>query len=303
MKNKILMTALISGLLLVTQKSMALSEIIVTNKGRNPGSNLKMKSSKVPTFPLVEKTAIRGFSDIKKVKEIPKLDLGQEPTLLFSEQALPIQQIPDRKFKQINKFSIKSIVDNKNKNNDKKIQDRKAENAKSLMNLGKIQNPPTLEIFPEITVPAMAETNPKPETINDFTNNHYQFFQGLVFQEIHKSYNMAFGMFAELIKDPSIKTEATYQLGTSAYRLGLYSEFKSQMMKLLEGKEYKESSKEFKKESNEEWQKQAALRMAEFSAPGDLDLVEILDPKFEKWKIEPEKSDQFQLNRAKLYML
>lgn len=297
-KYKLIQKLTFSLVLIFSLKSFAVSELTIANKGRSPGSKLKMKSSKVPTFPMVEKVAIRGMSDIKKVKEIPKLDIGEEPTLRFEERPLPITVLPEQKFKSIVKFPMKSAMDK-----DKKPTAKNVEPAKSFVNLGKIQNPANLESFPEVAVPPLAETNPIPSKIDEFTPNHFQFFQGLIFQEIHKSYNMSFGLFAELVKDPSIKVEATYQLGLASYYLGLYSEFKSQMSKILEGKEYKESSKEFKKETSEEWQKQAALRLAEFSAPGDLELVEVLDPKFEKWKIEPEKSDQFQLNRAKLYML
>jgi tetratricopeptide (TPR) repeat protein len=50
------------------------------------------------------------------------------------------------------------------------------------------------------------------------------------------------------------------------------------------------------------WQKKASLSLAQNAAEGDKDLVAVLDPKLELYKIELDKADQYQMNRAKYYL-
>jgi hypothetical protein len=113
--------------------------------------------------------------------------------------------------------------------------------------------------------------------------------QALIFLEIKKDYNMALALFGELLDDASVKTEATYQFALTAKALGLYSEYKFRMLQVLN-------------DPNKEWQKKAAISLAQNAAEGDKELVAVLDPKIDALKIELEHVDQYQMNRSKYYL-
>lgn len=100
---------------------------------------------------------------------------------------------------------------------------------------------------------------------------------------------MALALFAELLDDQEVKTEATYQLALTSKGLGLYSEYKFRMMEVL-------------KSTDKEWQKRAALSLAENAGEGDKELVATLDPILESLKIDLGLADQYRMNRAKYYL-
>ena len=149
---------------------------------------------------------------------------------------------------------------------------------------------PPLPVLKEVEDPTLAATEPKPIEIAAFTNSELKLIDALIFLEIHKNYGLAFGLLSEVIREgKETRTEAAYQLGLAAQELGLYSEFRAQMLKVLSDKD-------------PEWQKRAARSLALGAALGDKDLVPILDPNIEEHKSSLKEAHQYQIDRAKYYI-
>jgi hypothetical protein len=265
----------------------AQADLVVEKKGRAPAPNLKMKTSKVPQFELLQKKRVNGKEETVRASTIPRLDLGEESKLKASalgEIALPeiapiqfqgAQEITPPKEIFIDQYLLKEIP--------------QVADAKIILPVSNAANVPLAPKFAEPLPPVMADTSPKTVEVEDMTPNKMKLLQALIFLEIRKNYNLALGLLAELIEDPELKVEAWYQLALTSKGLGLYSEYRHQMMKVLS-------------EKDKDWQKRAAISLAQSALSGDNALVEVLDPKIESMELNLESIDQYNINRAKYYL-
>ena len=63
------------------------ADIVTTVKGKSPGSEMKIKQSKVPQFDLVQKRMQNGKAELVRVKNIPRLNIGEEDQIKASQIA------------------------------------------------------------------------------------------------------------------------------------------------------------------------------------------------------------------------
>jgi hypothetical protein len=263
------------------------ADLIVKRPGRAPSSELKMKQSKVPQYQMVQRRIVNGKTELVRSKAVPRLNIGEEPALKASSveaMALPAEkQFREHQVSERPKppeFFIEKLLLNPVK---------PAAPAKTLVSLDPKTRDPEAPRFLAVTLPPLAEPKPELTKTEEMPPAQMKLLQALIFLEIKKDFNMALALFAELLDEAEVKTEATYQLALTSKALGLYSEYKHRMMQVL-------------KDSSNEWQKKAALSLAKSAAEGDKELVAILDPKIEALKLDLAGADQYQINRAKYYM-
>lgn len=284
MKTKFLLalttTALVTG--------PAFADLVEKSPGRPADAKLKVKQSGVPQFEVYQKKTVNGKVDTVRVKDIPRLNVGLEPELStssFKEAEIPaVKPVKLSEFKPLPSpapIQIEKALEWKGK---------PASEAKAVVDTAKIASVPLFHEPMPVMDPITAKPEPRQVEVKDLTPVELKLLQALIFLEIQKNYPMALGLFAELFSEaPEIRTEATYQLALTGRGLGLYSEFKHRMLKVLEDK-------------NPEWQKKAAKSLAENAAEGDLALVPVLEPQLEKHKIALDKADQYHLNKAKYFL-
>lgn len=262
-------------------------DLVTKSKGRAHGDGLKMKSSNVPTFDLVQKKMINGKQELVRVQSIPRLDLGEEPRL----QASDLAPVPLPSQKSFNPIDAKEQPSPKEIFTEALTLKKTAivGAPKQLITIDHGAMAPPLPTLPVVQNPSVMEPKASLVKMEEVQPVEMKMLQALIFLEKQKNYPLAMALFAELLDDPSVKTEATYQLALTAKGLGLYLEYKYRMQQVLN-------------DSNPEWQRKAAWHLAQNSGEGDKDLVVMLDPKLEKLQVTLERADQYQMNRAKHYL-
>lgn len=273
----------IVGTTLLVSSPARADDLVVTSPGRAPSKDLKIKQSKVPTYDLVEK------STLKKVKKIPRLDIGEEAAF-SAGQATAIALPPEPAFHPV-QVKKGTVIDSSFKETNALLKSIKpAAPAKNLASGPKNQEAmPPVPTLKEVSDPTTKDTKPEETKYEAFTPAQEKLVQGMIFLEIQKKYETALALFQELIQSGHQKTPATYELAMTAKQLGLTSEFRYQMLKVIDDKD-------------KDWQKRAAEQLAMNAQPGDTDLVPLVDPTIDALKIELNNADQYQINRAKYYM-
>jgi hypothetical protein len=247
----------------------------------------------VPAFEIYQRKVVKGKVEMFRVKTIPHLDVGQEPLITASESkafALPAYRAPANisvvrlnspaPITAVDKYLAKNAVS-------------PASEAKLLVKVDpQFKSPEVIPLEP-FQPPQFESPKVAISQVDNFSPSQLKLLQALIFLEVQKSYNMALALFSELTSDKEVATEATYQLGLSSKALGLYSEYKTQMMKVL-------------KTNSKDWQKKATISLAQSAQRGDLALVAQLDPRIEELKLEFDQdipgADQYHMNRAKYYL-
>lgn len=118
--------------------------------------------------------------------------------------------------------------------------------------------------------------------------------QALIFLELKKNNPMALALLAELIDEPEVQTEATYQLALTAKQMGLHSEYSYQMQSLLNKDSF--------------WQKKSSSHLIENATNYDLDLTKKLTVFADKFKFafvqkNMESKSKDQTNQDDKYLL
>lgn len=278
-------TVIILGTLLAANAS---GELKKKSEGRAADPSLKVKQSGVPQYEIYQKKKVGGKTEVYRVKNIPRLNIGEEAS--FQSAALQTPELPAAK--KLKLTDVKKRPEVPTVSIEKALQwaGKPVTEPKVVSDPAKIAQVPFFQEPLPVQDPSVIKPELNQVEIKDLTPVELKMLQALIFLEIQKNYPMALGLFAELLDEaPEFRTEATYNLALTGKGLGLYSEYRHQMLKVLDDKKT-------------EWQKRAALSLVESSAEGDTSLVSILDPKLEKFKIELEKTDQYQLNRAKYYL-
>lgn len=262
------------------------ADVVTTVKGQSPGAEMKIKQSKVPQFDLVQKRNRNGQVELVRIKNIPRLNIGQE-------DQVKAKDLSPLKLPTIGNVQINPVTELKSPSeifidleSYKKINS--VNPPKALV--PEVLTAPTEPLrFPEVPKPIPQEPQLQQVEMEDMNPSRMKLLQALIFLEIKQDYSMALALFAELLKDEIVQIEATYQLALTSLKLGLYSEYKFRMQQVLGS-------------SDPEWQKKAALNLAINAAEGDKDLVAIVDPKIAQHQIELKNADQYQMNRAKYYL-
>lgn len=269
----------------ICSTAFAESALSVKKNSRTPASNLKLKSSLVPTFQIYHKKMVKGKVEIFKVKHIPALDIGEErqveavtlsPLRLPTSKQLVLKEIRRRESPPVLQFelpmSIASVADPKN-----------------ITLANAFQNIPEVKTLSPFAEPLLQEPLVKLENIEEMKPNDYKLLQALIFLELKKDYELAMGLFAELMDDPVHRIEAIYNYAMTAKGLGLNSEFRQYMIQVTQ------------ETKDQKWQQlatEALVKNINVLHTSDIALIEPLVAKFD---LNVTTNDDYQIRRAKFY--
>lgn len=261
------------------------SALSVKKTARPAMGNLKVKSSQVPTFDLNQKKMVKGKVELIKVKNIPLLNIGEEREVKASILSpLRFPASPNTAQKIIKKHESPLLFNSKAQSYNLVMN-----NPKVFTTATAFDKIPAIKTLPPVMEPTIQEPAPQIIKIDDMQPNDYKLLQALIFLEVHKNYELAMGLFAELIEDPKHRIEALYNYAMTAKGLGLSSEFRQYMLKV---------SQESK---SKEWQQKATEALANSINILEISDIATIDPLVQKLEIDVTQNDSYQLARAKYY--
>jgi hypothetical protein len=257
----------------------------VKNQGAPAATNLRVKSSLVPTYEIYQKKVVKGKTEVFKVKAIPELNIGMEreveaiplsPLRLPASRELVVKEI--KKSPSIDPMQIKVPPYTAVVNPPKVLTTPEAfTKIPDVKMMSPVKDPTTVE--PQVTLQKMDEMGP----------NDYKLLQALIFLEIQQNYELAMGLFAELMDDKEHRLEALYNYAMTAKGMGLNTEFRTYMIKV---------SQETK---NKEWQERATKALVDGIKVLELTDISLIDPLVAKYELDVTKNDEYQITRAKYY--
>lgn len=259
--------------------------LTVSKAGRPAEASLKVKSSLVPTFDVYQKKVVKGKVEVYKVKNIPVLDLGEERQVqaaTLSPLRLPasveVKSTEVRRHQPVDPMLVPIAPYNVVVNGPKQVTD--AEAFKKIPDI-KVLNPVAEPVTndPKVNLVKMDEMKP----------NDYKLLQALIFLEIQKNYELAMGLFAELMDDPDHRIEALYNYAQTAKGMGLNSEFREYMIQVA------------KETKSKEWQQKATEALVKNINTLEHSDIALIDPLVAKYELDVTKNDDYQLTRAKYY--
>ena len=239
-----------------------------------------MKSSQVPAYKLVQKN--------KKVGEIPRLNLPPEKDIVANIKPLNIPEAGEVKLNPITRKASPPVLSFMV---DSKIPD--VNGPKPLVAAKAIQNIPELKVLNEVQEPVLEmaiDAKPEMKALVEMKPNDYKMLQALIFLEYQKNYELALGLFAELMEDPQYRTEAWYNYALTAKGLGLNSEFREALIQVAIDSKSKE------------WQEKSVLKLIENIKTLKISDIKYIDPLVTKFDIDTTTNETYQMYRAKYYL-
>ncbi len=261
------------------------SVLSVKSAGRKPSSELQIKSSAVPTFQVYQKKVVNGKVEVFKVKNIPALDIGAEREVSAADLA-PMRMPASRELnlKEIRRHnSPPAITFQLNPLNDI------AGTAKILTAQDAFQKIPDVKVLAPVPSPVLQQSTPSPVNLVEMQPNDYKLLQALIFLEMQKNYELAMGLFAELMDDPEHRIESLYHYALTAKGMGLNSEFRQYMIKVAQ------------ETKDKVWQQKATEALVKHISVLEQSDIALIDPLVTKYDLNVTKNDLYQITRAKYY--
>lgn len=170
--------------------------------------------------------SVKLDSYLKKSKTVPQISIGAEK--VFTPKDLIIS-IPENKPAVAEKKVLVSpkIV------KIPKINIHPVNSVKIVFAADKEIVIPAVAPLAVINDPMIKTAEANPENLIEIESDEYKMIQGLIFQEIQKKYDMAISLFVEL-NETKFKAHALLQYAESAYAMGLFSEYRQSILKLLD---------------------------------------------------------------------
>jgi len=250
----------------------------VKAEGRKPVSNVKYRQSGVPVFEMVQKKG----SDLVKVKEIPKLDIGDEKQIQASDNGFKLPSTRDLKINPVQAKQSPEMV------KIPPVMLSQVQPVKKLITQANTDVPVVQELA---LVPDPITTNPDVALKNmvEIKPDEYKMLQALIFLEYQKKYDLAMNLFVELMDVPQYRAEALFHYAETAFGLGLYSEFRQKMIQVTQ-------------ETKDLALKKAATAslVKNVTALENSDIGQI-DPLVEAFDIDITTNDKYLLKKAKYY--
>lgn len=257
----------------------------VTKSGRAPASSLKVKTSLVPTFDVYQKKVVKGKVEVFKVKNIPVLDLGEErqveaaemsPLRLPASREVVVKETRRRESPPVLQFQVAPY-------------NVTVEPSKTLTNADAFKKIPDVKILNPVMDPTTKDPLVQLVKMDDMKPNDYKLLQALIFLEIQKNYELAMGLFAELMDDPEHRIESLYHYAMTAKGMGLNSEFRQYMIQVAQ------------EAKNKDWQQKATEALVQHITVLETSDIALIDPLVMKYEMDVTKNDDYQLTRAKYY--
>ena len=272
---------LFSALVLIFINSASAEDIGINTKsnGRKPTSDVKYRQSGVPVFDLVRKSG----NQVYKVKDIPRLDIGEERKIEASHFELQFPPAKNLRLPEIKQHISPPIAQTP------AIQLIPAREPQKIVKEDVDHTPPIvnpLEIVPDPIV-----TNPDLQVKNlvQLSADDYKMLQALIFLEYQKKYDLAMSLFVELMENPQYRGEALFHYAETAFGLGLFSEFRQKMIQVTQ----ETKDLHLKKKATE-----SLVIHVKSLETSDIGLI---DPLVENFEIDVTQNDVYLLKKAKYY--
>lgn len=281
-KAKPLITFLTIQSLGILTPSLSFSEALkVKNEGRKPASEVVYRQSGVPVFEMVKKSG----TDIVRVKNIPKLDIGSEKVVEADDFKVEIPQnvnFKQTEFKRLQSPALLEIP------KDLVIGQVQTE-IKKITNEKNIDQVPIVQPMIEAPPPMIVETQPKTENMIEIKPNEYKMMQALIFLDYQKKYDLAMALFVELMDVPEYRAQATYHYAQTALSQKLYSEFRQKMIQVTQ-------------EAKDPVLKKMAVESLTTNIKHlEISDVGLIEPLAEAFSVETTSNAAYQLKRAKYH--
>lgn len=249
------------------------------SEGRKPSSEVIYRQSGVPAFEMVQKKGTQVY----KVKDIPKLDIGEEKQLEAADFQVQIPEKRTLQLGELKRLNSPPIVP---------LQQFAVEPAtrpkKIIQSTGEVLTPPVKDLA-AVPTPVI---EPAPLAVKNFVElnpDEYKMLQALVFLENQKKYDLAMSLFVELMEKPKYRTEAMYHYAETAYGLGLFSEFRQKMIQVIQ--ETKDLT----------LKKMAAESLVKNIKSLESTDIGLIDPLVESFDIDIATNEHYLLKKAKFY--
>ncbi len=238
-----------------------------------------MKSSNVPAYNLVK---------AKKTNEVPRLSIGAEKEVTANIKTLNLPEAAQVNLAPVSRKTAAPVMQFP-------IDYGKiipAQGAKSVTGKNAIANVPELNVLNEVGEPNLETVEAKPalQPMIEMKPNDYKMLQALIFLEYQKNYELALGLFSELMEDPEYRTEAWYNYALTAKGLGINSEFRMGMIKVATDAKSKE------------WQEKAVHDLVDNISILKVSDIKYIDPLITKYDIDTTQNETYQMYRAKYYL-
>lgn len=200
--------------------------------GRKHGTNLKVSTTGVPVFPLEIKQTVKLKNGKTKVvmaplKKIPRLDVGEEPTLsaedfILKDYKFPLRDVGDIKSLPSPELVKDSIV--------KALTTRQVLPAKPAIDMDK-KSFGVAQIVTKDTItkslPRVNESKPVAEKpVAAYSENQLKMLTASILYAKGDRCHILLGMLEDVAKDSKdtkLQTEANFHLGACAQKLKMYS--------------------------------------------------------------------------------
>ena len=270
---------------LLCSTAFAESALTVKKSAVPAAASLRVKSSLVPTFEVYQKKVVKGKVETFKVKAIPALDIGQEREVqapALSPLRLPASR--EVQLKGVKKNASAPALNLKVTPYNVVVGD-----AKVITKPDAFQKIPDVKMLSPVADPQTTEPHVTLSKMDEIAPNDYKLLQALIFLEIQKKYELAMGLFSELMEDPEHRVEALYNYAMTAKGLGLNSEFRTYMIKVAQ------------ETKNKEWQEKATLALVKYITVLENSDIALIDPLVQRYEVDVTKNDDYQITRAKHY--
>lgn len=257
--------------LFITNAVFAADEVLVKTGGRAPARNLQIKKSKVPTY--------QAF----KSKDIPRLDIGEEPTFKFNASGLALPANPA--MVRMSPHPMPNVLPIEIKKNLVNVE------AVGPVSASKFSYPaPTnTPVVNEVANPTVTATNPETKKVTELTSPEKQLLEAQILLETQKKPEVALGLVTEILNDKKVKTEAEITYAVAAQTLGLDSEFRSTLMHIAQ-------------ENSPKWSKKATELLVSQVQALDISHMKELHELVTKYDIDTDKNDAYNFYRAKYFL-
>ncbi len=251
----------------------------VKSEARKPAANLKFRQSGVPVFEMVQK---RG-DEVIKVKEIPKLDIGDEKQIEASTSNLKLPIERQLKVQAVQSKASPALV------TIPQIMLSPVQPIKKLAEQTAVSKIPTVRLLELIPQPSLLATEISLQNLVEIKPDEYKMLQALIFLEYQKKYDLAMSLFVELMETKEYRSQALFHYAETAYGLELYSEFRQKMIQVTQ-------------ETKDLALKKLAVEMLakNVSVLANTDIA-VIDPLIESFDIDVTKNEKYLLKKAKYF--
>lgn len=245
-----------------------------TSAGK-PSHGMKIKKSKVPTYEI--------FSAKGK---IPRLDVGEEAAYKSVGVGTTMSGVPALSLKPTEKRPSAPVVDF----DLKKSGVTPATAAKAVFGEKDANALPVLKTHEKVADPTTNASAVEPKKLKELTPSEQRLLEAQIVLEKHDNPASALGLLVELVgdKDKSVQLEARFTYAMAARKIGLASEYRATMMKIM-----------VDNKDNKEWGRRATESLVREVEALEIPDMKVLMTEVARHEVETDGNDAYNFYVAK----